>query len=596
MKRNIVLPKMNTLRQRMILAMGICVGMCLLLLLAFSYTTIKMMEEDRIQAAMQSDLRQISEQFDTYYYSLLQISQQMMPDGNVGNIAEEYLQSEDAYDRILYSKQLSSGVSIMMFASTDVTMAAYYRDEEDAGGMDAWFSTFPGRDTFRIDQQPMLIQTGDLTFHSLHASQNRFVDKNVVSMSRPLEFGTGDRFIIYVELYCNVLESLDQSSQTQNLDYSILQLDEGGTVRYSSTPSFSVGETVSLTGEKGVAAARGTDGVEYACLGESGRFGSRTAVLVPMEQYRGEMRFWIGGLLLAVILALGAVTVSIVLLSRLIYRPMQMLEREIEQVGRGDLSTKEHHAVNIREFDVLFGRIQVMKQEIAGLMDDIREQEKQKQQLELSNLYYQINPHFLMNALNSVHWMAVTRGEKEIDSFIYYLNYILGYSLGRTNQKATFRTELKSLEAYLELQKKRYDFKTEFDVEEGDYLEYPCARLILQPIAENAVCHNMEEFGTLWFSIHPQEPGHVILQIRDDGKGFVVEQPTPMAGAEGLPEDRTALAEEPIPRESRKNRGIGLQYVRRVLEDFYGGAAELTIESEPGRGTTVTLRLPMRRE
>lgn len=584
MKRKRAWLTMNTLRQRVMLAMGVCVALCLLLLTALSYTTIKVMQEDKVRSAMESDLRQFSDQLDSAYYSLLQISQQMMPDGNVGTIAKQYLECEDVYDRAIYSKQLSSSVGIMMFASTDVTMAAYYEDKPGVGGADSWFSTLPGRAAFVLADQPELLSTGDLTYHSLHHSQTRFIDKTVVSLARPLEFSTGQRFIIYAEMYCDVLDSLKAAAATQQLDYSMLQLDEAGVIRYGSMAGFSVGNRLILREENGKEVATDQAGKDYLCLREQGRFGFQTAVLVPIEQYNGEMRFWIGGLVVVIVLVVAAVTVSLILLSRLIYRPIHMLEQEIEQVGQGNLSVTEHRAVNIQEFDVLFDRIEVMKQEIAGLVEDVREQEKQKRRLELDNLYYQINPHFLMNALNSVHWMAVTKGEKEIDSFIYNLSYILGYSLGRINKKATFRTELQSLEAYLELQQKRYDFKTEFDVEEGDYLNYPCARLILQPIAENAVCHNMDEFGTLWFSIHP-DGDNVSIQIRDDGKGFVVEEPA-------LPGDVRGASSG----ESRKNRGIGLQYVRRCLEDFYGDTAELSIESEPGKGTTVSLRLPMRRE
>lgn len=41
-----------------------------------------------------------------------------------------------------------------------------------------------------------------------------------------------------------------------------------------------------------------------------------------------------------------------------------------------------------------------------------------------------------------------------------------------------------------------HDFSSEFDIAEGEYLNTRCARFLLQPIAENAVCHNMDEFGT----------------------------------------------------------------------------------------------------
>lgn len=579
MKKGKTIRGKSTLRQRIILCMGLCVGLCLLILTAFFYTVVRMMEENRVQAAMESNVQSLSASFDDSYYFLLQISQQMTPEGNVDTIAEDLWQSQEAYDRIQYGKQLSSSVSIMMFASTDVTMVAYYR-QEDGEGAQPWFSTFPERDAFQIEDQPILLQTNELTFHGLHRSQNRFVDKNVVSVCRPIEFHTGDRFLIYVELYSTVLDTLDQAARTQEMEYTLLQLDDKQEIRYSSSGAFPVGDFLELTEQGQVTVAEDRAGKKYVCLLEQGRFGYHTAVLAPLEQYSGEVWFWTGSLILMVLLVTAAVVISLVLVSRLIYRPMHLLEQEIEQVGKGDLSMSHHGSLNIQEFDVLFERIQVMKQEISGLMDDIREQEQEKQKLELSNLYYQINPHFLMNALNSVHWMAVTRGQKEIDSFIYYLNYILGYSLGKTNRKATFRTELQSLEAYLELQKMRYDFKTEFQVGQGDYLDYPCARLILQPIAENAVCHNMDEFGTLWFTMRRESEDWVRMEIRDDGKGFVVDS-APRQG------------EKPS-QQSRNNKGIGLQYVCRCLESFYGDRAEMLLESTPGVGTTVTIRVPLR--
>ena len=59
-------------------------------------------------------------------------------------------------------------------------------------------------------------------------------------------------------------------------------------------------------------------------------------------------------------LVIAAVVCSLVLVTRLIYRPMQLLEREIEKVGKGDLSTTPHNKVDIKEFDVLFERIQAV--------------------------------------------------------------------------------------------------------------------------------------------------------------------------------------------------------------------------------------------
>ena len=186
---------------------------------------------------------------------------------------------------------------------------------------------------------------------------------------------------------------------------------------------------------------------------------------------------------------------------------------------------------------------------------------------------YQINPHFLMNALNSIHWMALTNHQKEIDDYVKHLGFILSYSLGKAEQNTTLRTELKYLQYYLELQQMTHDFSSEFDIAEGEYLNTRCARFLLQPIAENAVCHNMDEFGTLW--VEASEQGGIItIQIRDDGKGFEISEKM-----------------EQNAKDERK--GIGLRYVQMTLKSFYGEEAEMKIESELGKGTEVTLHFPV---
>ena len=201
------------------------------------------------------------------------------------------------------------------------------------------------------------------------------------------------------------------------------------------------------------------------------------------------------------------------------------------------------------------------------------ETEKRLEMTKLELLKSQINPHFLMNALNSIHWMALTNHQKEIDDYVKHLGFILSYSLGKAEQNTTLRTELKYLQYYLELQQMTHDFSSEFDIAEGEYLNTRCARFLLQPIAENAVCHNMDEFGTLWVEASEQD-GIITIRIRDDGKGFEISEKM-----------------EQNAKDERK--GIGLRYVQMTLKSFYGEEAEMKIESELGKGTEVTLHFPV---
>ena len=185
-----------------------------------------------------------------------------------------------------------------------------------------------------------------------------------------------------------------------------------------------------------------------------------------------------------------------------------------------------------------------MKRAITLLMDNARYAEKEKRHLQLDNLYYQINPHFLLNALNSLHWLAMMSNQQDIVQYVHQLNSILSYSLGKTTGIITLRTELRVADDYVKLQQMRYDFNFSMDVEEGAYLDTPCARLILQPVLENAICHNMNEFGSLLLEVHPHDDGHVCIRIRDDG-----------AGMKALPSEGLLLRDV-------SDSGIGFKYLQ----------------------------------
>lgn len=562
--------RFNTLRRRLFVLLGVPMLFCLALAIGVSYFAIDFLQENRLATSMKSDLIQLSDQIDRDYYTLLQMSQQMTQTGNVGRIVERYCQAETQYDRIIAQQDLSEAVGIMTFGSTDVTLVCYYLASAEPNHR-IWYSNMPAARGFSPESTPCLFSTSDIDFHVLHMSQNRFVHKDSISLARPVRFSDDEEMIIYVEAYSAALFSVEQISEAQQISYSLVQADEKGVIRFSENEHFTVGEAVELSVDSGQDMAMGTYR-QHVWVAQQSRFGFWNILLIPEADYHREILLWMWGIAIVVLIAVGIVAVATLLLRYLVYRPMQMLDLEMERVGSGDFMPNEY-VFHIDEFDRLFERFGHMKEQIIQLMGEAREQEKEKARLELDKLYFQINPHFLMNALHSVHWMAVDAGVPAIDRFVYQLNYILSYSLGKTDRVATLRTEIKMMQLYLELQKTRYDFETHFDIEEGDYLDLPTARLILQPLAENAVCHNMEEFGNLWVEIHPVGE-RIRIALRDDGKGFVV---------------CTSLTEK---EESRRNKGIGLRYVRMSLEAFYGDCASLEIHSEPQQGTTVIVWLP----
>jgi two-component system sensor histidine kinase YesM len=102
--------------------------------------------------------------------------------------------------------------------------------------------------------------------------------------------------------------------------------------------------------------------------------------------------------------------------------------------------------------------------------------------------------------------------------------------------------------------------------------------MILQPIAENAVCHNLDDFGNLWVTVRDMGSyAHIV--IKDDGCGF-----DPQGHAFRDPPQKGG--------EREVSRGIGLRYVWLSLTAFYQGHASMEMDSAVGKGTTVTLELP----
>lgn len=560
---------LGTLRRRLALVMGICVLGCFVMMVMVSHMTLQSAERNRVETTMRADLLQLSQRMDDEYDTLLQMTQQMTVEGIIGEAFVQYLETDEPYERIQLSSDISTSINTMIFSHQDVSLVTYLQPESKT----AFFSTMP----FREETDPRTLYTAldgsGVSLQTPHTALNRLTDKSVISISRPVYIPGEEDLLIYVEAYLDPLAYFHEVSQIRGFPYALLLVGEDSRVCYSTCEDFDYGsmQTLPATQEVGKLG-------NYTCVATEGKFGFRYVLLMHADEYNRLMQGWAMGVAGVFLLALAMMCLSVFLLFTLIYHPLQTLRQDMEQVGRGDFRPvrREFHMV---EFDSLFCRFDGMKREIAALIENNRRQEKEKRRLEIDKLYYQINPHFLMNALNSVHWMAVTNHQPEIDRFVYQLNYILGYSLGKTDKRATFRTELKSLDMYLSLQKMRYDFEVQLEIEEGDYLDYPCARLILQPLAENAVCHNMNDFGLLTVSMRTVSQNgkrFVRVELCDDGRGI-----QNLAAGEGV---------------SQLNKGIGLRYVQMSLESFYGGDASIEIESTPGSGTTVRLLLPIQKE
>jgi len=113
---------------------------------------------------------------------------------------------------------------------------------------------------------------------------------------------------------------------------------------------------------------------------------------------------------------------------------------------------------------------------------------------ELKSLKYQINPHFLYNALNSISSLTISNPEKAQEMAINLSNFLRKTLSVNDVKKILLKEEIESIMLYLKIEEVRFEdrLEFEFDIPEGcNDIFIP--NMILQPLIENAIKHGVYE-------------------------------------------------------------------------------------------------------
>ncbi len=197
----------------------------------------------------------------------------------------------------------------------------------------------------------------------------------------------------------------------------------------------------------------------------------------------------------------------------------------------------------------------LLKGRIAALQK-VQALQAEKRASELNFLKAQTNPHFLFNTLNNLYGLARKNDENTAPS-IMKLAEIMRYILYECQTEAIpIRKEVELLEAYIELERLRYDDRLTVHFTQAiDDHDQAVAPLILLPFVENAFKHGASE-SRFDFAIS------IDLKVVADKLSFRVENT--------VDHDSEKLVE-----------GIGLSNARRQLELIYGNQFTLEIATGP---------------
>ena len=195
---------------------------------------------------------------------------------------------------------------------------------------------------------------------------------------------------------------------------------------------------------------------------------------------------------------------------------------------------------------------------------------------EVRALRAQISPHFVYNSLTAIASFVRTDPERARELLLEFADFTR-YSFRRHGEFTTLAEELRSIDRYLLLERVRFGDRLQVTVQVApEVLPVTVPFLCIQPLVENAVQHGLEGRSG---------PGRVTIIARDVGSEAHISVEDDGAGVD--PEAvRRALAGQP------GGEGMGLGNVDERLRQVYGDDYGLTVETAPGAGTKVSMRVP----
>ena len=281
--------------------------------------------------------------------------------------------------------------------------------------------------------------------------------------------------------------------------------------------------------------------------------------------------------------ALGGVAVSIALslrLSRQMFQPIGTLHRAITQVGRNDLEVQ----VPVQEGQC--DELGELAQQFNGMVLSLRRNQQallQNQQAlndaQIRMMQAQLNPHFLCNTLDTMKWISKINQVPQVALMSTNLADILRFCIS-PDEFVELRQELAILGRYVEIQRIRLSDSFTFAQDVPDaLLSCLVPKMMLQPLAENAILHGLSGVQEGRLTVTAREEGGVLeICVLDNGCGFSAE----MLGPYQAPEQQTGH--------------LGLFNVDTILRKHYGERFGLRLENrKDGAGACITARLPMRR-
>lgn len=525
----------------------------------FCYTQTRNILIDREQKNMQTNLTQAVTNMDNQVKIYNNLSDYLAYNQTISQvIGYDYKNNLEKYEQ--YTKVLDPMLSSLKYFHSDLSRITLYIEDNEV----KHDTTLDSIDEIKETDWYQTIK--DTNTKDIYWFYNE-KDRNVISVRnmQSLESLNMDG-VLYLELpSSNLFDNLNNLSDS---DYGVVVEDEDKNILYS----YQKGNIEKLS----IAKSREKES-EYAVVHSKSSVNWNVCLYktnsVIYENISSIVFVLVGVVIFCVILSiLASAMVSKVMVSRIV-----RLKKNMNAVEAGKMeimvTTDSQDEVGdlIRGFGNMITRIN-------NLIEKVYKGELLQKEYEMKALQAQINPHFLYNSLSLINWKALEAGQADISRLTLLLSTFYRTALNKGNNVLSIGEEIKNMRSYLDIQLMMHDNNFDVDIDVSDEInQYATLNLVLQPLVENAIDHGID--------------------LKEDGRGKIT-----ITGKEQEEDIYIIVSDNGVGMEKEKadailtthSKGYGLRNVEERIVLFFGAEYGLTVESEIGKGTSISIHMPKR--
>ena len=266
-----------------------------------------------------------------------------------------------------------------------------------------------------------------------------------------------------------------------------------------------------------------------------------------------------------------------------ITRPIFKLTNMMENYKLGKKFDNSEMVVSRNEFRYLFESYKDMILRTEFLIDENFRMELNRKQMELKMVKSAIDPHFMYNILDSVHWLLKLGKTQKAMEVLHDFPRYLRNMLHTHEDFISVKSERETIENYCRLQRFFYNEEISHKIDIPEKIEnYSIMPLLLQPLVENAYKYAFGNRDNCEITITGRLIGGVLeFKVTDNGKG--------------IPQEKLDEIKDKIKNFEMTDGGqfFGLGSTDRRIKIQYGQQYGLEIESVFGEGTSVSVTYPV---